>query len=183
PDSETVIRAALEAMPGQGRVLDLGTGSGALLLTVLAERNDSAGIGIDASAGAVAVAGENAARLGLSDRAQILQRNWTQTGWAGDLGRFDLVLANPPYVETDADLAPDVREYEPPSALFAGPDGLDDYRILVPQLPRLLVPGGVAVLEIGHRQGDAVTAIAQQAGFAATLCLDLAGRPRALLLR
>ena len=128
------------------------------------------------------MAADNAARLGLSDRGAMLLRDWTQAGWADGLGLFDLVLANPPYVEVDANLAPDVRAFEPAGALFAGPDGLDDYRILLPQLPGLLTPDGVAVIEIGHTQAEAVTAIAMEAGMAAQLHLDLAGRPRALAL-
>jgi len=109
--------------------------------------------------------------------------DWHQPGWAEALGRFDLILANPPYVEEAADLAPDVRDWEPAAALFAGADGLDDYRALVPQLPALLLPGGVAVLEIGAAQARAVTALAEDAGFAVTLKRDLAGRPRALTLQ
>ena len=182
-DSESVVDIALGQTDGPVRVLDLGTGSGALLLTVLAERPGSEGIGIDASLGAMAVAAANAARLGLANRARILHRDWTQVGWADGLGHFDLILANPPYVETDARLDPDVRHFEPASALFAGADGLDDYRIIIPQLRGLLADGGCAVLEIGFRQGDAVQKLGQDAGFAAELFPDLAGRPRAVVLR
>ncbi len=185
-DSETIVEAALSAVPASGpvpaRVLDCGTGTGALLLAVLSARPGARGIGIDRSPGALLVAADNAARLGLSDRGAMLLRDWTQAGWADGLGLFDLVLANPPYVEVDANLAPDVRAFEPAGALFAGPDGLDDYRILLPQLPGLLTPDGVAVIEIGHTQAEAVTAIAMEAGMAAQLHLDLAGRPRALAL-
>ena len=103
--------------------------------------------------------------------------------WRDGLGAFDLILCNPPYVEEDAALDPSVKDYEPAGALFAGADGLGDFRALVPQLPALLVPGGVAVLEIGHNQADAVSAIAATAGFSTELRRDLAGRPRALILR
>ena len=181
-DSETIVEAALAAAPSPARVLDCGTGTGALLLAVLSERGRARGIGIDQSSGALAVAADNAARLGLGDRAAMLLRDWTQAGWADGLGTFDLVLANPPYIEDGANLAPDVRAFEPAAALFAGADGLDDYRILLPQLPVVLTPDGVAVIEIGHTQAEAVTAIAAEAGMAAQLHRDLAGRPRALVL-
>lgn len=180
-DSETVVAAALEACPAPARVLDCGVGSGALLLTVLAERPGASGVGIDASAKAVEVAGANAAELGIA--AEMRLADWTVPGWSSGLGAFDLVLANPPYVEDAADLVPDVREHEPAEALFAGPEGLDDYRVLVPQLPALLAPGGVAVVEIGHTQANAVAAIAAAAAFASELRRDLGGRPRALILR
>ena len=182
-DSECVVEAALAAARADARVLDCGTGSGALLLAFLHQRPLASGVGIDASPGALAVARQNAAALGLAGRAQMLEADWTQAGWAQGLGTFDLVISNPPYVEEAAALDASVREHEPASALFAGPEGLDDYRVLVPQLPGLLDPGGVAVLEIGASQAQAVTQIAADAGFSATCLPDLAGRPRALVLR
>ncbi|MEL7445793.1 MAG: peptide chain release factor N(5)-glutamine methyltransferase [Pseudomonadota bacterium] len=189
PDSETLVEAALEASFLPKRVLDLGTGSGALLLTLLCERPRAQGVGVDASAFAVEIARRNAAELekrGLlpvSTEWVVQQRDWHEPGWNQGLGRFDLVLCNPPYVEDGAELDPDVREFEPPSALFAGPDGLDEYRILIPQLRGLLAEGGVAILEIGASQGGQVTEIAVKAGFSAELRRDLAKRPRALILR
>ncbi len=182
-DSETIVQAALDCAPHDARVLDMGTGSGALLLAFLHERPGARGVGIDASAAALAVASANGQRLGLAERAQFVQANWLESGWAHDLGRFDLVLCNPPYVESDANLDPDVREFEPATALFAGPEGLDDYRAIVPQLGKLLVPGGVAIFEIGAGQAEAVGAIASESGFAAETRRDLADRPRALILR
>jgi release factor glutamine methyltransferase len=182
-DSETTVAAALEACPVAARVLDCGVGSGALLLTVLAERPHAEGVGIDRSAEALAVAGRNAAALGLAGRAELLRRDWDEAGWATGLGRFDLILANPPYVEDDAPIEPDVRRWEPQGALFAGSEGLDAYRILVPQLPALLADGGAAVLEIGAAQADTVSGIAAKAGFSSELRHDLGGRPRALILR
>jgi release factor glutamine methyltransferase len=182
-DSETTLEAALAAAPEAARVLDCGTGSGALLLAFLAQRPAATGIGIDRSPEALAIAAANAARLGLSERAQMRQADWDAPGWAADLGLFDLIIANPPYVETTADLAPQVRDHEPAGALFAGPDGLDAYRILIPQLPQLLTDGGAAVLEIGAMQAEAVKDIAKNHGFTGILHRDLGGRPRALILR
>jgi release factor glutamine methyltransferase len=179
-DSEAVVAAALEACSNPHRVLDCGVGSGALLLTVLAE-GGGAGIGIDRSAEALACAADNARALGLT--VMLLRRDWHVPDWIQGLGRFDLILANPPYVEDDAPLAPDVREWEPGGALFAGADGLGDYRVLVPHLPSLLTKSGVAVLEIGATQAEQVAEIAAEAGFAGELRRDLAGRPRALILR
>jgi release factor glutamine methyltransferase len=182
-DSETIVAAALEACPSPGRVLDCGVGSGALLLTILAERPNAAGVGIDRSPDALAVASENAAALGLDAVCSMRLADWTRPGWSAGLGTFDLVVANPPYVEDTAELAPDVRDHEPAAALFAGADGLADYRVLVPQLPGLLAPDGLAVVEIGHTQAASVAEIAAAADMAAELRRDLAGRPRALILR
>ena len=181
-DSEVLVEAGLAAQPAARRVLDLGTGSGALLLAALSELPLAEGLGIDRSVAALSVATANARALGLGARAQLRLADWTQPGWAEGLGQFDLILANPPYVETDAELAPNVRDHEPAAALFAGPEGLDDYRVLIPQLPALLAPLGTALVEIGATQADAVSAIAAAAGFAVQLHHDLGGRPRALAL-
>lgn len=179
-DSEVLVEAALAARPDAGRVLDLGLGSGALLLAVLHNLPQAQGIGIERSPGALAVARANAQALGLTPRADLRPGDWTQADWTAGLGRFDLVLANPPYVEADAALDPSVRDHEPASALFAGAEGLDDYRIILPALPALLAPGGVALIEIGHTQAQAVSALAQAQGLAARLHRDLGDRPRVL---
>lgn len=182
-DSETLIEAALECAPKAKRVLDLGSGSGALLITTLLEIEGANGIGIDASARAVDIARSNAQALGLiGAQARFLERDWHKVGWADDLGHFDLIICNPPYVETGAKLDLDVRDHEPHTALFAGEEGLDDYRIIIPQLGKLLSPGGVAVFEIGAAQADSVAEIARNAGFETRLRHDLANRPRALIL-
>jgi len=182
-DSETTVVTALDACPAPARVLDCGVGSGALLFTILAERPTAEGVGIDRATEALATASANAALLGLGERAQLLRRDWDEPGWADDLGRFDLVLANPPYVEEGAPIALAVREWEPAGALFAGAEGLDAYRVLIPQLPPLLTANGAAVVEIGAAQADAVAGIAADTGFTADLRRDLASRPRALILR
>jgi release factor glutamine methyltransferase len=171
-DSETLIEMALEgAKPA--RVLDLGTGSGALLLAALSAFPQATGVGVDASQAALAVAKGNAEMLGLGERSLWLRASWRDAG-------FDLILCNPPYVEDDAELAPMVKVHEPHSALFAGPEGLDDYRMLIPQIRELLNPGGVAVFEIGHTQADAVQDLAIAVGLSTEMHRDLAGKPRAL---
>ncbi len=182
-DSEVLVEAALAARPGARRVLDLGTGSGALLLAALSELPGAQGLGIDRSVAALSVATGNARALGLAERAELRLGDWTKTGWSAATGQFDLILVNPPYVEDAADLAVSVRGYEPAQALFAGADGLDDYRVLIPQLPALLAPDGVALVEIGHRQAGAVSQLAATAGLAARLHHDLGQRPRALELK
>lgn len=182
-DSETLIEAAVEAFAGRSgpeRLLDLGTGSGALLLAALSVFPQATGTAIDASGGALAVASGNANALGFGGRSEWLHQSWRDDGWRDGLGRFDLVLCNPPYVEDDADLAPMVSAHEPHSALFAGRDGLDDYRILIPQIPSLLAPNGIAIFEIGHSQADAVSDLARQSGLSTEMRRDLAGKPRAL---
>lgn len=182
-DSETIVEAALAARPDARRVLDCGTGSGALLLAVLAYLPQASGVGIDRSEAALTVARANAEALGLRPQARMERADWHAPGWAEGLGGpFDLILANPPYVESEADLAPSVKAHEPHGALFAGADGLDDYRVLVPKIPALLAPGGVAVVEIGWTQAEAVAAIAAAAGMDARLHRDLGDRPRALEL-
>ncbi len=181
-DSETLIEVAQQALAGRppARILDLGTGSGALLLAALSIWPDAVGTGIERSDAARVVAAGNALRLGLDSRARMQPGDWTKPNWAAALGRFDLILANPPYVENDAALDPGVRDFEPATALFAGADGMADYAVLVPQLPDLLAPGGVAVVEIGWQQGDAVMALARDHGMAARVHPDLAGRDRAV---
>jgi release factor glutamine methyltransferase len=181
-DSETLIEAALDFAAPQGRALDLGSGSGALLIAVLANRAGWHGVGIDASPEALGIASGNAAALGLAEQATWLERNWHAAGWIEGLGTFDLILANPPYVESIAELDPQVRDWEPHSALFAGPEGLDDYQVLVPQLPALLSSKGRVIVEIGTDQAEAVSALAAAAGFSCEMRRDLAGRPRALVL-
>lgn len=179
-DSEVLVEAALAARPAASRVLDCGTGSGALLLAVLANLSAATGIGIDRSQEALAVARGNAEATGLADRAEMRLADWDRADWAAGLGQFDLILANPPYVEEATELDPSVRAYEPAGALFAGIEGLDAYRVLIPQLPDLLAPDGAALIEIGHTQAEPVAAIARGSGLECRLHKDLAGRARVL---
>jgi release factor glutamine methyltransferase len=186
-DSETLIETAQVEFAGTSgpmRILDLGTGSGALLLAALSLFPNAQGIGADASKAALMVAAENARRLDTTHRAQFMRLSWLDANWHSALGApFDLILCNPPYVETGAKLARQVREYEPHGALFAGSDGLDDYRILIPAIPKLLAPGGIAIFEIGYNQAAAVTYLAQRAHMTAKLTHDLSGNPRCLSMR
>ncbi|MDQ3140329.1 MAG: peptide chain release factor N(5)-glutamine methyltransferase [Pseudomonadota bacterium] len=182
PDSETLIVAAVEHFSGSAgpaRILDLGTGPGTLLLAALDEWPTASGIGVDASPIALSYAQRNAERLGLAGRAALQLGDWA----AGLVGRFDLILCNPPYVATAAETGPGVAEYEPPEALFAGADGLDDYRRLAPAVGGLLAKGGLAAIEIGHDQADSAAALFFAAGHEPSLARDLANRPRALLIK
>ncbi|MES2056985.1 MAG: peptide chain release factor N(5)-glutamine methyltransferase [Pseudomonadota bacterium] len=179
-DSETLIEAAVAYFRDDLaplRILDLGTGPGTLLLAALDQWPEAQGLGIDASDQALGYARANAQALGVADRALFRAGNWAE----GVSGAFDLILANPPYIGTGETLPAEVRDHEPGSALFAGADGLDDYRIIAPQLPALLAPGGAAILEIGATQAGPVTALLEGQGFAVTLRRDLAGHPRALI--
>lgn len=181
PDSEVLIASAIEHFEGtEGpvRILDLGTGPGTLLLAALDIWPDATGLGIDLSRQALSYASANARRLGFETRTKLMQGNWA----AGLVEEFDLILCNPPYIAEDAKLGPGVREFEPDEALFAGSEGLDAYRELAPQLPRLLSRDGLAAIEIGFDQADAVTGLLARDGLEARVAKDLAGRDRALLL-
>jgi release factor glutamine methyltransferase len=186
PDSELLIEEAVRifASAHPHRIVDLGTGSGALVLTALHEFPQARGLGMDASAAALQIAHNNADALGLADRANFLLLDWTQPDWTNSLGSgFDLILANPPYVATGARLSADVADFEPKGALFAGEDGLDDYKIIIPALEKLLTPTGSALLEIGFDQANPVSEMATKNGYHVELMQDLGGNDRLLILR
>lgn len=181
PESETLISAAL-AGPAPRRILDLGTGSGCLLLTLLAEWPGAEGLGIDRSPAALAVAGENAESLGLAGRA-----HFALSDWFDDVpGRFDLIVSNPPYIAAAemATLAPELRLWEPEMALSPGGDGLAAYRAIAAGALAHLAPGGRMLLEIGWTQHAAVAAILTAAGLTALQGhKDLDGRDRVVAAR
>lgn len=185
PDSETLVAGVLAAIPDRGaplRIVDFGTGSGCLLLSLLHELPDATGLGVDASPVALAVAQGNAERLGLSGRANFRQGDWG----TGIDEPFDILISNPPYIESDVvpGLAPEVARHEPRLALDGGPDGLAAYRRLIPDLARLARLGSIAALEIGLGQDAAVSALLAEAGFAGIAVLpDLAGIGRVVIGR
>jgi release factor glutamine methyltransferase len=184
PDSELIVETAIALHSDRrvGRILDLGTGSGCLLLAAITEFADAWGLGIDRSAAAAGVAQRNARRLGLSDRVAIMAGGWTEA----ITGRFDLLLCNPPYIPAAdiAGLMPEVALHEPHSALDGGVDGLDPYRILFPDLHRRLSPGGTALFEFGQGQAVALLDLARQAALTVVAVReDLAGHPRVMILR
>lgn len=176
PETETLVALALRGGPA-ARILDIGTGSGAILLTLLAEWPSAQGVGTDVDPAALAVAGANAARLAVAARTRLVRSDWAE----GVDGRFDLVVSNPPYIAVAEieGLAPDVRDWEPRHALTPGPTGLESYAAIAPALPRLLAPGGRVLLEIGPTQGPAVARLLAAAGLAAIARHpDLDGRER-----
>jgi release factor glutamine methyltransferase len=188
PETETVVEATLAALDGEHRnscmlrIVDLGTGSGALLLALLSELPNAFGIGTDISITALGCARDNAAALGLATRTSFVACDYG----AALEGPVDVVVANPPYVARGeiAGLQPEVRDYDPRRALDGGPDGLDGYREVAAHAPRLLAPNGVLAMELGRDQLSAVTAIFAPTGLAPRAPWhDLAGIARALVLR
>ena len=196
PDSETLIEAALarrDQLPARPRILDLGTGTGCLLLALLSEFPGATGVGVDINGEAAALASQNAARLGLAERARFVTANWSDclagnSQWGGKSGGanggFHIVVSNPPYISAGewADLAPSVRAFEPALALKGGADGLDAYRQIAGRLGGLLATGGIAILEIGAGQAVPVTKILAAQGLKLQKPLqDLAGIDRCII--
>jgi release factor glutamine methyltransferase len=185
PETETVVEAVLTRMPERGgpyRFLDLGTGTGCLLLALLSEYPVATGIGVDLAPGAVATATRNAERLGLGMRAAFVVGNWA----VGLEGVFDAIVANPPYIASAdmAGLPSEVRDYDPPLALDGSADGLAAYRAIAADLPRLLPSGGFFAAEIGAGQEKAVAGIISAAGLVIDdVVPDLAGIPRCVMAR
>lgn len=185
PESETVVEAVLEAVECREeayRILDLGTGSGCLVLALLSELPQASGLGVDASARALALARDNAAQLGLSGRCAFLRSNWL----SGVKGQFDIVVCNPPYIaerEITA-LAPEIGRYEPRLALGGGADGLDAYRQLLGGLNENVASSGLVALELGDGQASAVEDLLAATGFCVLgRKLDLGGKLRVVLAR
>ncbi|MBP6689900.1 MAG: peptide chain release factor N(5)-glutamine methyltransferase [Hyphomonadaceae bacterium] len=185
PETEFVVEAGLqETLPADAphRILDLGTGSGAIMLALLKERPNATGVAIDISEEALAVVRANAEQLGVAERLQAGQGNWAEHIDE----RFDLVVSNPPYIRTsDIDgLEPEVSRFEPRVALDGGADGLAAYRIIAAALPSLLKPGGAFALEVGAGQAESVKALAEEAGLATgEPRRDLSGIPRVVVGR
>jgi release factor glutamine methyltransferase len=180
PDTETVVEYVLRDFPEHApwSVLDLGVGSGAILLAILAERPAAKGLGIDISEEALAVARDNAASLGLAGRMALMRADWSSLL---EPDSFDLVVSNPPYIAADViqTLEPEVRDHEPRLALEGGADGLDHYRILAPEILRVLKPGGRFAVEIGYDQKESVEALFREAGaLGITTIKDLSDRHR-----
>ena len=166
PDSETLIEAVLDEIDDRGatlRILDLGTGGGCLLITLLNELEQAQGVGLDASASALAIARQNAERLAVADRITFMEGDWA-AAVGGE--RFDIVVSNPPYIPTEdiEDLQPEVRLFDPVIALDGGADGLDSYRRIIDLLPDLLAPEGLVVFEVGDNQSEDVFRILEKAG-------------------
>jgi release factor glutamine methyltransferase len=184
PETETLVEVALADLPdriGAYRVLDLGTGSGCLLVTLLSEFPNTTGVGIDSSEAALGWARRNIAKHGLAERAELVQ-----AAWEAAEGAFDLIVSNPPYIRTGdlAGVPPDVRHHEPRDALDGGPDGLAAYTALAPILKRHLRPQGLGLMEIGAGQHHMVGEIMAAAGLeVARIAADLAGIPRCVVVR
>jgi release factor glutamine methyltransferase len=184
PETETLVEQALREAPdrnGDSRILDLGTGTGCLLIALLKEFSNATGVGIDSSKGALQWARKNRSRHRLESRCTLIEGTWD----AAEDG-FDLILSNPPYIPSSdlAGLAPDIRNYEPESALDGGADGLAAYRALAPALKRCLKPKGVALLEMGAGQGNMVEEIMGPTGLGIReIVPDLAGNPRCAVVR
>lgn len=187
PDSETLIEEILKRKTDKtaaSKILDLGTGSGCLALSLLSEYLNASAIGADSSEKALQIARENAESNGLAARFKTVQADWNKSGWSDTFGTFDIVISNPPYIGDSEPLDPEVALFDPKQALFAGADGLDAYRTLFPVLGGLLAENGLAVFEFGKGQHHAVKALAEQNGLAFDgFGTDLGGIVRCIALK
>ena len=187
PDSETLIEEILKRKTDKTaalKILDLGTGSGCLALSLLSEYLNASAIGADSSEKALQIARENAESNGLAARFKTVQADWNKSGWSDTFGTFDIVISNPPYIGDSEPLAPEVALFDPKQALFAGADGLDAYRALFPVLDGLLAENGLAVFEFGKGQHHAVKALAEHNGLAFDgFGTDLGGIVRCIALK
>ena len=185
PDSETIIEwiSEIYANNPPSNILDLGTGSGALLLAALSVFPDARGIGIDNSAAAISVARKNAQINDMSNRCEFMLGDWTKANWDKMFtAPFDIIISNPPYIGDEEILMADVAQFEPAQALFAGEDGLRDYQTLIPTLHKILTKNGRIFFEIGQSQAQSITKIAQEHSYNVQLKQDLAGLDRVLML-
>ena len=189
PDTEILVEAAIDYIQNNGAVsvLDLGTGSGCILLSILADCPGVSGIGFDKSGEALEIAARNAYDLGVSGRVKFLQGTWYNDKLGGDLGQtFDVIVSNPPYIKSaEVDrLDPEVRDFDPRIALDGGIDGLHDYRQLSLVVPPLLTSGGALFLEIGEGQAADVIKIFESAGLKLLqIVKDLSGTDRCIILK
>lgn len=204
PDTEAIVSTVLDHIDERStslRFLDLGTGTGCILLAILSELPFATGIGLDISPDAVDVAEKNATTLGFADRARFNVADWNFADWqsalVGNSGQastktptldvqFDWILSNPPYIESDqiAGLSPEVAAHDPHTALDGGQDGLDAYRAIIPQMPPLLRPGGGVIFELGEGQAPALSALLHETSpTSVSISNDLAGRTRCIVAK
>lgn len=185
PETELLVDLAIAALPPNGQILDLGTGTGCIPIAILANRTDASAVAVDLSATALEAAGENAKRNNVHDRLRFLQGSWFEPlsrSMRSDASpQFDLIVSNPPYITSAVveTLAPEVKDFDPRLALDGGPDGLAPYRVIAAQAAHHLLPGGQILLEIGYDQGEAVRVLLAEAGFSrAVIHKDLNGLDR-----
>lgn len=182
-DTELLVEAADELLPENGRFIDLCTGSGCIAVSLLVARPDSSGVAVDLYSRTLALAKHNAERNGVHTRIGFKEADVLSPAFMEDLGSFDLILSNPPYIPTKVveTLSPEVK-YEPRVALDGGADGLDFYRVLITEYPRYLNAGGCMILEIGYDQGEAIKRLSIEAGMHCEIRKDLGGNDRVVIL-
>lgn len=186
PDTEILVEKALALIPKDKKlnILDLGTGSGCILLSLLAERPQCSGVGVDISPKALEIAKQNAENLQLSSRVTFINKSWTEPNFID--GQFDIIVSNPPYIPTEeiAGLETEVKKFDPLQALDGGVDGLDCYRQIAEIVPLILKKGGYILLEVGYNQAEAVIKILTAQGLEfVEMAADLAGINRCIILK